>query len=251
MDVFSTGQDIVFKVFLARIITPTQQVTLMPKNNSYNLAREAMIDSQIHPMGVVSEPLLNAFGIVPREDFVPEHQKGICYCDEDIEISKGRYLMEPAVLARLIQAAKPKESDVALTIGSGAGYHAAILSQLVSTVVALDEDRVLLEQAQSVWDKLSYSNIVAVIGPLIEGAPKNAPYDFILFNGAVCGVPEDIKNQMAVGGRLLALVKGAQNTAAKATLIQHISEGQFSDRVLFDAGTPYLQGFEPTKEFVF
>lgn len=223
----------------------------MPKNHPFKIARQAMIDSQIHPMGVVSEKILAAFNVVPREDFVPDAQKGICYCDEDIEIAKGRYLMEPSVLARLIQFAAPKAEDVALTIGSGAGYNAAILSQLVSTVVALDEDRAMLEQAQSVWDKLSYSNVVAVIGPLIEGAPKNAPYDFILFNGAITNVPEDIKNQLAVGGRMLVLIKSANNNVAKANLIEHVSEGIFSSRVLFDAGTPYLKGFEPKKEFVF
>ncbi len=223
----------------------------MSPNKQYKQARQAMIESQIHPMGVVSESILEAFDIVPREAFVPDDKKGVCYCDEDIEISDGRYLMEPAVLGRIIQYAQPKSDDVALTIGSGAGYSAALLSKLVSTVVALDEERDMLDQAQVQWNEQSCSNVVAVIGPLSEGAPKNAPYDLIIFNGAVAEIPKAIKEQMSLGGRMIALVKPAEQRVVKATLIEHIKEGVFSERVLFDAGTPYLKGFEPKKEFVF
>jgi protein-L-isoaspartate(D-aspartate) O-methyltransferase len=117
--------------------------------------------------------------------------------------------------------------------------------------VALDEDRDMLTKAQAEWDAQSCSNVVAVIGPLSEGAPKNAPYDLIIFNGAVCNVPDEIKSQMSVGGRMIALIKKSGQNIAKATLIEHVKEGVFSDRVLFDAGTPYLPAFAPKKEFVF
>ncbi len=214
-------------------------------------ARQAMIDSQIHPMGVMSETLLEAFDIVPRERFVPEEIQGVSYCDEDIDIGGGRYLMEPSVLARLIEAANLQKDHVVLTVGSGAGYSAAILSLLVSTVVALEKEDIFINQAQAVWDDLGYCNIVGLSGELTQGAPKAAPYDFIIFNGAVSSVPEAIKAQLKIGGSIFALIKTAQQTVAKATGIKHIKEGVFSDHVLFDAGTPYLQGFEPKKEFVF
>jgi len=221
------------------------------KNKQYAQARQAMINSQIHPMGVVSEALLEAFSVVPREAFVPENQCGICYCDEDIEIAKGRYLMEPSVLARLIEATNPQKDDVALTIGSGIGYNAAILSHLVSTVVALEEDQNLIDTAQESWDELVCCTIACIKGELSKGAPQHAPYDLIIINGAVSEIPEDIKKQLNVGGRLVALVKPAGQKVAKATLVEHIKERCFSDRILFDAGTPYLSGFEPKKEFVF
>ena len=221
------------------------------QSKQYQQARQSMIESQIHPMGVVSEALLNAFASVPREVFVPEGKEGICYCDEDIEIAPGRYLMEPSVLARLIEAAEPTDEDVVLTIGSGIGYNAAILSFLVSTVVALEEDQSLIDQAQASWDSLSYCNIAAIKGEQVKGAPEHAPYDMIIINGAVSEVPEAIKLQLRIGGRLVALVKKSGQSVAKATLIQHIKDGVFSERVLFDAGTPYLAGFEPSKEFVF
>lgn len=217
----------------------------------YNAAREAMIDSQIHPMGVVSEAILEAFANVPREQFVPEEMRGICYCDEDIEIGGGRYLMEPSVFARLLEHADVTSDQVALTIGSGAGYNAAILSLLLSTVVALESEEIFIQQAQSLWDGHSYCNIAGVSGDLCEGAPDSAPYDLIFFNGAVAHVPENIKAQLKVGGNLYAIVKKDGQTIAKATEIKRVQEDVFSERVLFDCGTPYLQGFEPKKEFVF
>lgn len=223
----------------------------MGQNKEYEISRQAMIDSQIHPMGVVSEPLLRAFHEVRREDFVPDEMRGICYCDEDVEIAEGRYLMEPSVFARMVQACKPTTDDVALTIGSGIGYNAAILSHLVSTVIALEENENLIEQAQASWDKFSFCNIVAAKGELALGAPKNAPYNIIIINGAVAYIPDDIKNQLSVGGRLVALVKASGQNVAKATLVERSENGEFSESVLFDAGTPYLKGFEPKKEFKF
>ena len=228
-------------------MTPTTKA----KSNHFQIARQAMIDSQVHPMGVTNADLLYVMSVVPREAFVPKDKQGICYCDEDIAISDGRYLMEPSVMARMIQALKPQENHVALTIGSGIGYSAAILSHLVSTVVALEEEAVLIEQAQASWDALSYCNIAGVAGVQNQGAPDHAPYDIIIINGAVVDIPLSIKEQLNVGGRLVALVKAAGQTVAKATLVERIDAEAFSETVLFDAGTPYLKGFEPSAEFVF
>jgi len=221
------------------------------KSDQFDIARQAMIDSQIHPMGVVSERLLDVMGFVPREVFVPADKQGICYCDEDIAVAEGCYLMEPSVLARMIQALNPSEDHVALTIGSGIGYNAAILSHLVSTVVALEQDQALITQAQASWDSLSYCNIAGVAGEQSKGAPEHAPYDIIIINGAVAEIPSEIKAQLNIGGRLVALVKPKGQRVAKATLVERTQEDVFSDVVLFDAGTPYLKGFEPKEEFVF
>lgn len=220
-------------------------------NDPYKKAREAMIDSQIHPMGVTSEAILEAFMTVPREAFVPEEMRGICYCDEDIEIAPGRYLMEPSVFARLVQAAEPQKEDVALAIGSGIGYNATILSYLVSTVVALEENELLFAQAQSSWDNLGVCNIAAIKGEPTKGVPESAPYGIIMINGAVHRIPEHIKEQLTIGGRLVAVVRDPNDKVGKATLITREQEDLFAERELFDASIPYLYGFEPKKEFVF
>lgn len=213
--------------------------------------RENMVECQIHPMGVISEQVLNAFANVPREAFVPDDKKNIAYCDEDIEICKGRYMMEPSVLARLLEYADLKSDDIVLTIGSGAGYTAAILSQIVSTVVCLEEDAALIERAQSVLDANGFCNIVGFSGPLSEGAPKNAPYSLIIINGGVSEIPTAITEQLAPNGRLLAIVQEKENQAGKATLIECNDAKACSSRILFDANTPYLAGFTPKEKFEF
>ncbi len=214
-------------------------------------ARQSMVDSQIHPMGVTSEFILNAFLTVPREEFVSPALKSVCYCDEDIKVAPGRYLMEPSVFARLIQEGNLSITDAVLTIGSDIGYNAAILSQLCGTVVALEEQEDLIQTAQASWDKLGYSNIAAISGKLSEGAPKYAPYDVIIFNGSIAKLPDGMSDQIKEGGRILTIIRTNTLGLAKAVIYQKNNDGRLSSRTLFEAGTPYLNGFSPEKEFIF
>ncbi len=214
-------------------------------------ARINMVDSQIHPMGVNDEVILKSFETVPREAYVPEFQRGIAYCDEDIEVAPGRYLMEASIIARLYQAAEVQEEDVALVIGSTLGYAAAVLSYLVMTVVALEQDLALTKQAQKSWDEHSNANIAGITGVMAMGHEECKPYDVIFINGAVAYVPDNIREQLAVGGRLITLIKDAGQSVAKAVLITRVSEDDYHTEELFEAGTPYLMGFEPVPEFKF
>ena len=218
-------------------------------------ARAHMVESQIHPMGVSHEGILEAFATVPREEFVSGEKCGICYCDEDIEIAKDRYLIEASVMARLIQAllsdTQAPHEKATLIIGSGRGYGASICSSLVSTVIALEENKSLLNQAQKAWDKIGCNNIVGTHGKLAEGHAKDAPYSMVLIEGAVSEIPQNIKEQLKVGGHLVALRRGKPRELAQAVLVDHVQKDVFSERILFEAGTPYLTGFEPEKEFIF
>ena len=110
---------------------------------SFAAARNNMVESQLRPNRVTDENVLAAFGSVPRELFVPESMRGIAYVDEDLEIAPRRWLMEPMVLARLVQAAEIRPGDIALAVGCGAGYCCAILAQLANTVVAVESDHEL------------------------------------------------------------------------------------------------------------
>ena len=219
---------------------------------NFQQMRENMVNSQIEPMGVVSEKVLNAFSTVPREAFVPSDLQNIAYCDEDIEIHKGRYLVEPSIIARLLDSANLKSDDIALTIGSGAGYSAALLSKMVSTVVSLEEDEELLKHSQDVWDKYGFCNIVGLSGPLNEGAPDHAPYSLIIINGCVSSIPDSIKSQLSSdGGRILAVVQPKGQEIGRATIVECDNNNVCTSRVLFDASTPYLSGFEPKDTFEF
>ena len=166
-------------------------------------ARFNMVESQLRTNKVTDLRLLGAFETVPRERFVPEPLRGIAYIDEDVPLGGGRFVMEPRVLARLLQAADPGPEDVALDLGCGSGYATAILSRLVATVVALEDDAALAAAANRTLEKLEIDNAVVVEGRLTEGYPKQAPYNVILLGGAVAEVPAAIADQLAEGGRLV------------------------------------------------
>lgn len=212
-------------------------------------ARLNMVESQLRTNKVTDLRLLAAFETVPRELFVPEPLRGIAYIDEDVALGGGRFVMEPRVLARLLQAAQPGPEDVALDLGCGSGYATAILSRLVATVVALEDDAALAAAANRTLEKLEIDNAVVVEGRLTEGYPKQAPYNVILLGGAVAEVPAAIADQLAEGGRLVAVVDAGPGLG-RATLMRR-DGGVISSRVLYDAALPVLPGFEAEPGFVF
>ena len=217
----------------------------------FTAARNAMVDSQIHTMGVTSEEILNAYRTVRREEFVPEGRRGIAYSDEDMPVAHGRFLMEPVTHARLIQAALPKATDTVLDVGGATGYSAAILSGLVSRIVAAEPDAALLAVAEATWKKLGCNNVVPHQGPFGAGCATHAPYSLIVINGSVAEMPPVLLEQLAPGGRLLAVVRKVNDRIGRAVLVTKSESGGVSERVLFDAAVPYLPGHEPRNGFVF
>ncbi|MGD1876234.1 MAG: protein-L-isoaspartate O-methyltransferase [Kiloniellaceae bacterium] len=212
-------------------------------------ARLNMVESQIRTNKVTDPRIVGAFEPVPREVFVGEAKRGIAYVDEDLEVAPGRFLMEPMVLARLLQAAAPKPGDMALDIGCATGYSTAVLAQLAETVVGLEGERALMDAANRTLNALDVDNAVVVEGTLTAGYQKQAPYDVIVFQGAVSAIPDNVKRQLADGGRLVAVVVDAADIG-RGTLVQRAGDG-FSSRTLFDAATPMLPGFAREIGFVF
>ena len=212
-------------------------------------ARRNMVECQLRTNRITEDSLLAAMGEIPREIFVPDRLADIAYVDEDLEIGEGRFLMEPMVLGRLLQAATPKADDAALAVGCGTGYSAAVISHLCGAVLALECDADLAAKATANFARLGADNVVAVEGPLEDGWPDQAPYNIIVFDGGIAEVPSAILDQLAEGGRLLAVV-AADNDVGRATLF-HKFGGSVSRRVLFDAVVPILPGFAKEAGFVF
>lgn len=211
-------------------------------------ARQHMLDCQILPNKVTETRVADAIMAVPRELFVPKALRGVAYVDEDLAIGEGRYLMEPMIFARMLQALSPTAEDVALEIGSGSGYGAVVLSKLVQSVVGVEESETLLEQANSHLNELGVDNAAVVQGALAAGYVDQAPYDAILINGAVEILPELVLRQIADGGRLVAVVR--QNGIGRAAIYVR-NKDTISSRILFDAQIPMLPGFAEEKGFVF
>ena len=214
----------------------------------YAIARHNMVESQIRPNKVTDERLISAMASLPREVFVPKEFQSVAYVDEAIPLGDGRYLMEPLITARLIQAAQPAPGDVALTIGCGTGYGAAVLSHMVSTVVAVECDGGLAQQATQTLMDLGIDTVAVIHDPLEDGYMDQAPYDVIFFDGAVDEIPDVISSQLAEGGRLVAVVAG-EGVGDARLVTRH--QGELSSRPVFDTGTPSLPGFEGKATFVF
>lgn len=208
-----------------------------------------MIESQIRTNKVTDERVLAAIAKIPRELFVPERLKSVAYVDDDLPLGGGRYLMEPMVAARLLQAASVERADITLVVGSGAGYEAAVLAQLARSVVALEEDPEIARRARNALVDLGIAAVSVVEGPLASGHRPRAPYDVILFGGAVAEVPNEIVAQLSEGGRLVAVVKAAGGIGRATLTIR--TGGLIARRVMFDAASPLLPGFQPKPAFVF
>ena len=212
-------------------------------------ARQHMVDSQIRTNKVTDPGLLSAMADVPRERFLDRQLHGIAYIDEDLAIGGGRYLMEPMVLARMIQALDLDSGDVVLDVGCASGYSSAVLARLATAVVALECDGALAREATENFAEIGVDNVVVVEDELSHGHAEQAPYQAIFLNGAVPELPDGLIGQLAEGGRLCAVVHDGTGSGRVVRAVRH--DVTVARRVLFDANVPPLPGFDREPGFVF
>ncbi|MDA7949783.1 MAG: protein-L-isoaspartate O-methyltransferase [Hyphomicrobiaceae bacterium] len=216
--------------------------------SEYAVARYNMVESQIRPNQVTDEHLLRSLSEIPRERFVPASLQDLAYMEEEIEVAPSRRLLAPMPLARLIQLADVGRNDLVLDVGCATGYSTAVLARLADSVVGLESDDRLAEQAGQALMDLEADNAAIVTGPLNEGYASEGSFDVILLNGAVPVVSGALLEQLKDGGRLVAIL--AEAGFGQAYLYRK-SGSRVSHRPAFDAGGPLLPGFEREKEFVF
>lgn len=168
--------------------------------------RDNMVDSQVRPNRVTDPRLLAAMRRLPRERFLPAASRHLAYLDTAVRLPRGRAMLEPMVIARLIQMLSPAAGERALVIGAGSGYSAALLAACGASVTALEDDADLLAIARAVLPEVAPAVRLAT-GPLASGWAADAPYDMILIDGAVSAVPPSLAPQLTPGtGRLAAIV---------------------------------------------
>ena len=216
----------------------------------YAAVRHNMVESQLRTNKVTNWRLIDAMDDVPRERFVPKQLSSVAYVDEDLLVAPGRYLMEPLVLARLLQAATVTEEDVALDIGCATGYSSAVLGRLAGTVVGLEADSTLADAASQTLSDIGADNVIVVSGNLAEGYSRQGPYDVILFSGGIPHVPPVVMDQLAEGGRMVAVLRGPGEAIGRATLWVKL-RGELSHRVVCDASVPSWPGIRTETVFQF
>ena len=222
---------------------------------TFDIARHNMVESQVRTNKVTDARLISALRRVPRHLFVPAARQSLAYSDEPLALGNGRTLPSAMVAARLYQAAEVAETELALVVGAGTGYGAAVLGQLASAVVALEQDEDLLASARSVLEGSGEEltelgtgdNVILVEGPLNAGWATQSPYDAIILEGAVEEVPQALLDQLAPGGRLLCVLRHP-GQPGRATVMRRTSAG-IACTELFDAMLPVMPGFTRDREF--
>jgi protein-L-isoaspartate(D-aspartate) O-methyltransferase len=214
----------------------------------YAAARQHMIDSQVRTNKVTDATVIAALAGLPRELFVAESHRKLAYIDRPVPIGPGRRMMETMYLARLLQVAELEPKAKALVVGAGTGYAAAVLSKLVAKVVALESAGDLAARARSNLASLGIGNVNVVEGDAAAGQSSDAPFDFILIDGAVEFVPDALTAQLAEGGTLACIVMNGN--LGHGVLIAR-ADGVLTRREIFDAETDVLPGFTRPQRFVF
>ena len=213
-----------------------------PLNDGVANPRLHMVNGQLRTSDVRDARLLEAFLDTPREAFVAPALARLAYLDQDAPASgpAGRKLLAPRTLGLLLQAAAVEPGERALEVGGGSGYGAAILASMGAKVVALETD--------SAAARAALKDVDIVEGPLFKGAPSKGPYDVIVINGAIEISPSDLIDQLAPGGRLVAV--DVRAGSGRAVIIEKSASG-LSERALFDSRADVLPGFERAPAFTF
>ncbi|MEO0722154.1 MAG: protein-L-isoaspartate O-methyltransferase [Pseudomonadota bacterium] len=212
-------------------------------------ARRIMVDSQIRPNDVTDPDIVAAFMSTPREAFVPRSKQAVAYGELEIETSPGRALWTPRDTAKLITAADPKPTDLALVIGAGAGYEAALLSGLVDTVIALEDDDDVVESLTERFTSLDIDDAVAVAGPIEAGLKEQGPFDLILVCGMVQTLPSAWTEQLAEGGRMTVVMELDRDLGRGRVFTRAGDTVSAAD--VFDARPPKFTAFDKPPAFQF
>src|SRR5690349_14435412 len=165
--------------------------------------RERMVREQIAGRGLTGPELLDAFRAVPREAFVPEAVRAFAYEDGPLPIEAGQTVSQPYIVALMIDSAGIGPGDRVLEIGAGSGYAAAVTSRIAKSVIGIERHEELARLARERMERLGYSNVRILEGDGSEGLPGEAPFQAILCAASGSHVPEALRLQLAIGGRLV------------------------------------------------
>lgn len=173
------------------------------ENARYTRERARMVQAQIVARGISDPGTLRAMGRVPRHLFVPASQASDAYSDRPLPIGYSQTISQPFIVAYMTELAKPAKGKKALEVGTGSGYQAAILAEIIDSVYTVEIIPELAREATARLKMLGYDNIVTRYGDGYRGWPEKAPFDIILVTAAADHIPEPLKEQLADGGRLV------------------------------------------------
>ena len=186
---------------------PRDQVSPL---STFDINRERMIEEQLITRGITDQRVLEAMRTVPRHLFVEDAFQAHAYGDFPLPIGSGQTISQPYIVALMTMALHLTGDEKILEIGTGSGYHAAILSRLCQKVYTVERLDALVSRARKVFDRLRYHNIISRIDDGTEGWPSEAPFDRIIVTAGGPRIPEPLVAQLADPGRLIMPVGGQE-----------------------------------------
>ena len=166
-------------------------------------SREIMVGSQICERGITDPAVIRAMRKVPRHLFVPERYRASAYADHPLPIGEGQTISQPYIVAFMTEALRLKPGDRVLEIGTGSGYQAAVLAEIVTEVYSIEVVAVLGKRAERTLRELGYANVYIKIGDGYKGWPDKAPFDAVVVTCAPEQIPEPLIDQLREGGRMI------------------------------------------------
>jgi protein-L-isoaspartate(D-aspartate) O-methyltransferase len=174
-----------------------------PKEPDYQQMRVKMVEYQIMTRGVKDSRVIGAMMKVPRHLFVPEDKRYRAYDDGPLPIGKGQTISQPYIVALMTELLELRKGDRVLEVGTGSGYQAAVLAEIVDTVYSIEIICELQERADSTLKSLNYNNVITKCGDGYNGWPDAAPFDGVIVTAAPEKVPQPLLDQLKEGGKLI------------------------------------------------
>ena len=175
----------------------------VPTAADFAAQRERMVEKQLKFRGIKDERVLAAMAKVPREEFIPVDTRAEAYEDGPLPIGYDQTISQPYIVAFMTEQLRPKSNDRVLEIGSGSGYQAAVLAELVADVYTIDIVEPLAKTAEATLQRLGYKNVHIKVGDGYKGWPEEAPFDAIIVTCAPEKVPQPLVDQLTDGGRMV------------------------------------------------
>lgn len=212
-------------------------------------ARFNMVEQQIRTWEVLDQDVLDLMSVVKREEFVPAAWRNLAFADAEIPLGHGATMFAPKIEAHALQALQLRRHENVLEIGAGSGYMAALLAAHAGHVRSLEIVPELAAMARDNLARHGIGNVTVESGDGIKGLPAHAPYDAIMVSGALPVVPQDLLDQLRVGGRLFAIVGEAPVMTAQ--VITRVSEDGWRSVKLFETLVDPLQNAPAAAQFTF
>jgi len=211
---------------------------IFQQGDKYEDARERMVTQQIISRGVTNAATLKAMRKVPRHLFIPREYEREAYDDNPLPIGYGQTISQPYIVAYMTEVVRPTLKKKALEIGTGSGYQAAILAEVVNKVYTIEIVPELAEESAERLKKLGYNNIICKYGDGYKGWPEYAPFDIIIVTAAPDEIPQPLIEQLAENGKLVIPV-GAPSAVQELILLEKKNGKIEKSRLTFVRFVPF------------